>query len=135
MKLLRPLIMFAAAATFSLAPQMPSQASELVKLGRLIVTGKRTISPVPVDEAKPGAPLVRPSAEPAERPTTNARAPEPDPAAANVLPTDRPAVEHNGKAGLDRGGAGGGAGVSSVTGDRGERTEPLFTLRGLLRAL
>jgi hypothetical protein len=143
MKPLRFLVLSLAVVSASLVPQMPSQASELVKLGRLLVTGKRApATPVPAavspavtsvsaaaqDEAKSTAPLARDG----DRAATGSKTVESvqeareGQAAAGV---DRPVAEPKG---LERGGVSGGAGVSSDS-DRGAWFN--VSLRGLLRGI
>lgn len=141
MKPLRFLLLSLTVVSASLVPQVPSQASELVKLGRLLVTGKRA-SAVPVvpptvvsDEGKPGAtPAARPSADTAERTSAAPRAPEVvqearEGTGAAAASTDRPTAMEP-KA-LDRGSVGGGSVLSS-----GERSSWFsFSLRSWLRGV
>ncbi len=144
MKPLRFLLLSVTVVGASLVPQVPSQASELVKLGRLLVTGKRApvapAAPAPVaaasgDEVKAPVPALRPVAEAGDRGTTASRAAEAVQDARDSSPTpvavDRPAMEPKG---LERGGMGGGAGVSSSA--SGERSALWsFSLSGLLRGV
>jgi hypothetical protein len=143
MKPLRFLLLSLAVASASLVPQVPSQASELVKLGRLLVTGKRApAAPAPVtvvtsDDAKAAVPVVRPVADAGDRSAAGSRSAdvvqEARESGATPVAGERPAMEPKA---LDRGGvssgAGGGAGVSST----GERASLIgFSLRGLLRGV
>jgi hypothetical protein len=144
MKPLRFLVLSLAVVSASLVPQMPSQASELVKLGRLLVTGKRApATPVPAavspavtsvsaaaqDEAKSTAPLARVDGDRAatgSKTVESVQEAREGQAAAGV---DRPVAEPKG---LERGGVSGGAGVSSDS-DRGAWFN--VSLRGLLRGI
>lgn len=144
MKPLRFLLLSLAVASASLVPQVPSQASELVKLGRLLVTGKRApVTPAPVavvtsDDAKAAVPVARPVADAGDRSAAASSrsadvVQEARESGATPVAGERPAMEPKA---LDRGGvssgAGGGAGVSST----GERASLIgFSLRGLLRGV
>ncbi len=140
MKALRFLLLSLTVVSASLVPQVPSQASELVKLGRLLVTGKRApVAPVPPtvvsEELKPAAaPAIRPSVESAERSSTAPRAQEVLQEAregtGTPSATDRPAAME--PKSLDRGSVSGGGSVSASS-ERG----PLigFSLRNLLRGV
>jgi hypothetical protein len=128
MNVIRSVVLVAVGLTGALVPQMPSQASELVKLGRLIVTGKRAPAAPVVDDAKVVAP--RAVSESPERPVAAARAVEPAADAREpiqVVQSERPAADANSKTGLERGG--------SVSSAGGERSEPFFSLKSLLRAV
>lgn len=140
MKALRFLLLSLTVVSASLVPQVPSQASELVKLGRLLVTGKRApaapvVPPTVVsDEAKPAAPVARPNAETSERSSAAPRATEVMQEAregsASPSAAERPSTLE--PKSLDRGSVGGGGSVSSS----GERAGLIgFSLRSWLRGV
>jgi len=140
MNLIRPVLLVAVALAGALVPQVPSQASELVKLGRLIVTGKRAPVAPQAEEPKASA-VVRPvvAADAAER---NANAPRATEAAAEArdlrevrdaapAPADRGAADTSpAKPGLERGGS-----VSSSGAGAERSSESLFSFKSWLRAI
>jgi len=143
MKASRFLLLSLTVVSASLIPQVPSQASELVKLGRLLVTGKRApAAPLPAaalaDDVKPAAaPVLRPSADAGERSAAGARAPEvvqeAREGAASPAATERPAMEPKA---LDRGGVSGGLSGGASVSSAGERSSFwTFSLGGLLRGV
>lgn len=140
MNFIRPVLLVAVALAGMLVPQVPTQASELVKLGRLIVTGKRAPVAPPADEPKAAAVAARPvvTADAADRSANAPRATDAAAEAREVRDVREPAqagpAERNGtepaapKPGLERGGS-----VSSAGAERS--SEPFFSLKSLLRAI
>lgn len=141
MNVIRRALVVAVVLAGALVPQVPLQASELVKLGRLIVTGKR--APVPAATEEPKLLTARPLAEPAERPVAAVRGPEAAADAreardardvresANVVQTERAGTEPSGKPPLERGGSGSVSGAGAGAGS--ERSESFFSFKSVLR--